>query len=59
MKQISNRLYPNRHPGPVPGSTVPPAQDEKFRPFGLPHSGCRDEPGMTGCVGPAATFCSN
>ncbi|WP_157082840.1 hypothetical protein [Sphingomonas asaccharolytica] len=48
MKQISKRLYPNRHPGLVPESTVPPAQDEELRPFGLPHSGCRDEPGMTG-----------
>jgi hypothetical protein len=47
MKQISELLYSNRHPGLVPGSTVQPAQDEELRPSGLPHSGCRDKPGMT------------
>jgi 4-diphosphocytidyl-2-C-methyl-D-erythritol kinase len=33
-----------RHPGLVPGSTVPLPPDAE----GLLHSGCRDEPGMTG-----------
>jgi hypothetical protein len=32
-----------RHPGLVPGSTVPRYQ----RPMGVRDGGCRDEPGMT------------
>ena len=34
---------PMRHPGLVPGSTVPRSQ----RPMGVRNGGCRDEPGMT------------
>ena len=39
----------HRHPGLVPGATVPHTPD----PEGLLHGGCRDEPGMTGWLGVA------
>ena len=40
-----------RHPGLVPGSTVPEGMTEEARGFPVPHGGSRHEAGMTGVVG--------